>query len=129
MKKINISKFARHIAAYHQVKPDYRQPHEEAIQTYLDMLPSGSGIDSGITFHWEESNAQRLQFTIPYHHMDENGYYDGWKDYGMDITPSLEYGFQIKLRGRDKNDTKEYLHQLLDQYFYFDTSEPTFKSL
>jgi hypothetical protein len=126
MKPINVSKFARHLAAFTQCKEEYKQPHEDAIEEYLEFLPHGSGIDSGVVFVWKDSKPDKLVFTFGYHHMDENGGYDGWTHHELIITPDLQHGYKIKITGKDRNNTKEYLYELFSEVFSFDPSEPTF---
>lgn len=86
-----------------------------------EYLPSGSGIDAGCKVLVEESREDRLVIQTAFHHMDENGYYDGWTHHKAIITPSLLYGFDVRITGRDKRGIKEYLgdlfFQMLDQEF------------
>ena len=42
----------------------------------LEALPSGSGFDLPATI--TRSKTTLTTYEIPYHCMDENGYYDGW---------------------------------------------------
>jgi len=127
MKQINVSKFARNLAGYQQCKEGYKGPHEEAINKYINLLPHGSGIDAGVKFNFDESKPDKLVFSFGFHHMDENGYYDGWSDHKLIITPDLEYGYKIRITGKDRNTIKDYLYQLFYEYFYYDIKEPTFK--
>lgn len=77
-------------------------------------MPSGSGIDSGMTIDMESSHANRLVFSFSFHHMDEMGGYDGWTEHQLIVTPSLFSGFDMRITGRNRNDIKEYLYQLFD---------------
>src|SRR5688500_3515130 len=52
--------------------------HQDSIDEMLKALPHGSGIDSGVTFDQHKSTPDKLIFSVPFHSMDENGYYDGW---------------------------------------------------
>lgn len=40
--------------------------------------------------------------------------YDGWTDHTVIVTPSLRSGFDIRITGRDRNQTKEYLYEVFD---------------
>lgn len=86
-----------------------------------EYLPSGSGIDAGCMILVEESHKDRIVIQADFHHMNEVGYYDGWTSHKVIITPSLIYGFDIRITGRDKNGIKDYLAELfcqvLDQEF------------
>lgn len=90
--------------------------HGETIESLVRKhMPSGSGIDNGVQFDLDtNTNPDRLVFTFGFHHMDENGSYDGWTDHGVIVTPSLASGFYIEIIGPDRNDIKEYLHQVFD---------------
>jgi hypothetical protein len=90
--------------------PEWFDKHETAIEKLVaDHMPSGSGIDTGTTIDFEKSRADRLVFTCSYHHMNETGYYDGWTDHTVTVIPSLAFGFDLKISGRDRNGIKDYL--------------------
>ena len=75
-------------------------------------LPSGSGWDSGTTLDHGMSNANRLVFHGSFHHMDDNGSYDGWTDHSIIVTASLTSGIDLRVTGRNRNDIKEYLAEM-----------------
>lgn len=77
---------------------------------------------AAITLNDEESKKDRIVFDFSFHHMDENGYYDGWTEYKLVITPSLTDGFDYKITGRDRNRIKEYLYDVFSDVFYYDVS-------
>lgn len=86
---------------------------EDLINDFVKInMPSGAGIDSGINFNAAKSNSKKIVLDIPFHHMDENGFYDGWSDYVATVTPSFD-GIDLKITGKDKNDIKYYLHDLI----------------
>ncbi len=88
-------------------------------QAYADLaklisyLPSGSGIDSGISLDKESSTASRIIFRFEYHHMNDVGYYDGWTAHTAVITPAFD-GFNLTITGRDRNQIKGYLYDVFD---------------
>ena len=82
-----------------------------------ERLPSGSGVDGGVSFDWDASRPERLVFLLGFHHMDGNGMYDGWTDHSAIVTPSFVTGFDIRLTGRNRNDIKSYLAELLGHAF------------
>lgn len=93
--------------------------HESDLNELVEnYLPSGSGFDNGTKFNWEESNRNKLVFDTAFHHMDENGYYDGWTEHKVIITPDLLFGFNIKITGRNRNDIKEYINQVFSDFEY-----------
>jgi hypothetical protein len=77
-------------------------------------MPSGSGFDSGTTLDLDASHADKLVFQTSFHHMDENGYYDGWTEHTVTVTPSLRDRYHIRISGRNRNDIKEMIHQSFD---------------
>lgn len=89
--------------------------HEDTL-LYLvkNHMPSGSGVDSGTKFDVDAClrNPERLVFTFGYHHMNESGMYDGWTHHKAIVTPSLQFGFKLRITGPDRNGIKEYLHDL-----------------
>ena len=82
------------------------------------FLPSGSGIDCGTKIDLDHSTPTKLVLTCEYHHMNENGMYDGWTHHIITVTPTFD-GIAIKVGGRDRNDIKCYLgdifHECLSQ--------------
>lgn len=87
--------------------------HTDDVERLVDEhMPSGSGVDTGTKLDWERSTGEKLVFTTAYHHMDENGYYDGWTDHDVVVTPSLVFGMRVKITGRNRRDIKDYLGDL-----------------
>lgn len=81
---------------------------EELRQLLADHMPSGSGIDNG-TKLMDGATSERIRFYTSFHHMDENGYYDGWTDHIITLKPSLVSEFRLDISGRNRNDIKDYL--------------------
>lgn len=90
----------------------WRPTAQERLDAFEKMLPSGSGIDSGSKIL--EASSKRIKIQADFHHMSEHGYYDGWTEHTITITPSLANGFELKISGRNKNDIKEYLGETFD---------------
>lgn len=89
--------------------------HRSAIEWLAkNHLPSGSGINSGTQVDTTASKPDRLVLQTSFHHMNEGGYYDGWTDHTVIVTPSLVSGTNLRITGRDRNDIKEYLAQVFD---------------
>lgn len=86
---------------------------DSELENLCDYLPSGSGIDSGTKLD-ESSKPERLVFTFGFHHMDEDGYYDGWTEHTAIVTPSLANEYELRITGRNRNDIKDYLHETFD---------------
>lgn len=95
--------------------------HTDRINDIMkNSAPSGSGIDSGTKLDWDLSEPERLVFDVGYHHMNDGGYYDGWTEHAISVRPSLQFGFTLKISGRNRNKIKDYLH---DVYYTWLTQE------
>ena len=94
---------------------EWRKIHGQRIDDIIQNAPSGSGIDSG-TQLGDESTDEKLVFVTAYHHMNEGGMYDGWTEHVIRVKPCLVFGFQMKIGGRDRNNIKDYLYEVFDQW-------------
>jgi hypothetical protein len=84
--------------------------HEDTIERIVrDFLPHGSGVDNGVKFDFDHSTGEKLVLHTSFHHMDENGFYDGWTDHTVTVRPSLRFGFDLSVSGRNRNEIKDYL--------------------
>lgn len=82
-----------------------------------EYTPSGGGIDNGTIFDEEESTPEKLVFHVNFHHMNPNGYYDGWTQHVLTVRASLAHGFDLQISGRDRNQIKDYLGELYHHCF------------
>lgn len=62
-------------------------------------FPHGSGFDGQTWLDIDKSKPEKLIFFTEFHHLTENGYYDGWSTMKALVRPSLRYGFGLKLTG------------------------------
>lgn len=91
---------------------DWQVAHGDRINRLVDWyLPRGAGFDSGTTFDYEASTPQRLVFQTSFHHMNDGGYYDGWTEHTVIVTPTFD-GVNVRVTGRDRNDIKDYIADL-----------------
>lgn len=79
-----------------------------------DHLPSGAGIDSGSTVDLDRSTADRIVIHTSFHHMNEDGMYDGWTEHTVTVRPSFIGGLSLTVSGRNRNEIKDHLHQTFD---------------
>ena len=95
---------------------EWYDKHGAVIATLCkEHMPSGSGFDNGTRLNLDKSGAHRLEFdTGGFHHMNDNGMYDGWTDHGVIVTPSLAFGFDLRITGRNRNDIKEYIGEVFN---------------
>jgi len=75
----------------------------------VNMLPSGSGIDSGTKL--VSASASKIVLECSFHHMSEHGYYDGWTEHRITVRPTFD-SLDIHISGRNRNDIKEYLYEV-----------------
>ena len=73
-----------------------------------DLLPHGSGIDNGCKIDRDKSTDDKIVIRFSFHHINDNGYYCGWSDYVVTVTPAFS-GICLKISGRNVNDVKDYL--------------------
>lgn len=72
-----------------------------------EYLPQGCGVECKILK--DECREDRIVMWVVYHHMNENGFNVGWTYHKVFVTPSLRFGFDLKITGRNKDNVKEYL--------------------
>lgn len=87
---------------------------EQIMQIVGDFLPHGSGIDNGVTFDFDLSTGEKLVLHTSYHHMNDGGYYDGWTEHTITVRPSLCFGINISISGRNRNEIKDYLTETFE---------------
>jgi hypothetical protein len=91
---------------------EWQAKHEETIENIIkEQLPSGGGFDNGTQIDLNRSNGERLVFTTAYHHMNDGGYYDGWTEHAITVTPNFS-NIRIKVSGRNRNDIKDYIAEM-----------------
>jgi hypothetical protein len=105
---------------------EWAEKHTDAINSIVDeKFPSGSGWDNGTAFHMDESTGEKLVFSGSFHHMNEGGMYDGWTDHTIIVRPSLEFGSDIRVTGRDRNEIKGYIGEMFSEALGQDVPEGT----
>ena len=93
--------------------PEWEQKHLDRIHLYNNSLPSGSGMDSVCKIDVSLSGLNKVVILTSFHHLDENGYYVGWTDHTITVTPSF-FGINLKISGRNRNDIKDYLYEVFE---------------
>jgi hypothetical protein len=89
------------------------EKHTESIRALVqEYMPHGSGFDNGTKIDLDRSTSERLVFTTAFHHMNEHGGYDGWTEHTVTVTASLAFNFSLKIGGRNRNDIKDYMHEV-----------------
>jgi hypothetical protein len=95
--------------------------HNFILELMEKTAPSGSGIDCGTEIDICACNANKLVFIVKFHHMNENGFYDGWTQHNIIVTPDLVRNFNLRVTGRDRNQIKEYLHEVYSTWLNEET--------
>jgi hypothetical protein len=88
--------------------------HTQRLQNLVtEHMPRGSGFDG--THLWtNDCTPDKLVFHTSFHHMDENGHYDGWTDHTVIVRPSLAFGFEIKITGKNRDNIRDHIAQTFD---------------
>jgi hypothetical protein len=109
---------ARLIGAYQQcIKTGNSEwAHLERIEAHIKDLPHGSGIDGTTYLDFEKSSENKLVIHSEYHCMNDNGMYDGWVNFTITITPSLSFGFYLKITGNFGKYREVVLDYLVDTF-------------
>lgn len=74
-----------------------RDAREAIAKLEREYLPHGSGYDRGCTV---SGDGRTIVVSAPFHHMDDNGYYDGWGVYVVTVRPSFfSDGLETTVKG------------------------------
>lgn len=90
------------------------------INELVRKLPSGSGIDCGTKIDLDATHEEKLVLYASFHHMNDGGFYDGWTEHTITVTPSFTSKINLRISGRNRNDIKEYLNE---EYYHALTQE------
>jgi hypothetical protein len=104
----------RNCAERMETHSEWFEKHGDTIdQLVLELMPSGSGIDTGTAIDLDTSHGEKLVFHCSYHHMNDGGMYDGWTEHTITVTPSFS-GLNLRISGRNRNEIKDYLYETVD---------------
>lgn len=92
---------------------EWEYKHGEILDAIEKDLPRGSGIDLGTTIDRKQTTRNKIVLNTAFHHIDENGCYDDWTEHKIIVIPSFD-GIDIRITGRNRNDIKDYLHEIFD---------------
>ena len=85
--------------------------HSQSLRELKKRLPHGAGFDAG-TAILADSTPERIVMHASYHHMNDNGFYDGWTEHDVIVTPSLTDEISILVTGPNRDDIKEYIAEI-----------------
>lgn len=90
---------------------EWRAKHLASIEWLVkQFMPFGGGFDNGTVFIWSGA-ANLLAFDTRFHHMNGDGYYNGWTSHTVRVRPSLALGFLLTISGQDRNNVKDVVHE------------------
>ncbi len=95
---------------------DMQDMHEHALKRIMDEAPRGSGFNHGTSLNREKRNDNQILFVTGFHHMDENGFYDGWTWHNVYVRANLVFGLKITISGSDRNGIKDYIHEVFHSW-------------
>jgi len=100
----------------------YRAPGSPVEHILSNHMPSGSGFDSGVSL--VSLTPDKAVFFAPFHHMNENGMYDGWVTYIVTVKSTFN-GPDIKVTVKGYGATaRKYADDMMRMYiaetFYYD---------
>lgn len=94
---------------------EWRDKHRERANALVrEHMPSGAGFDDGVKLDWDRSSRERLVFCTSFHHMNENGYYDGWTEHTVTVVADFVSDFDMKISGRDRDCIKDHIDVAFD---------------
>jgi len=92
------------------------------LREYDKMLPSGAGLDNGSVLVKADSNDERLVIETAFHHMTDDGCYDGWTEHRLTIKPSF-LDIAITVGGRNRRDIKDYIAEVFTEALLAEVDE------
>lgn len=103
---------------------EWQDKHQERLEKIIEnCLPYGSGFDTGTKLDYSRSNPNKLVFDTEFHHMNENGYYDGWTQHKVTIKPNLQFGYHMNITGINKDNIKDYISDVFSNCFDSEINE------
>lgn len=104
---------------------EWRDIWTEKLRAMQKELPSGSGIDNGTKIIMDECDITRIVLICDYHHMNQDGFYDGWTHHRIVAKPTF-MGIDVRVAtGPNKNDIKEYLANVYGDALDTEYDDPT----
>ena len=94
---------------------EWKSRHGDTLKAIMDNAPSGSGIDCGTKLD-DTATPEKLVFSMSFHHMNDGGFYDGWTEHKITVKASLQFGFTLSISGRDRNQIKDYLSEIYNEW-------------
>jgi hypothetical protein len=88
----------------------------DAVLDHLALnLASGAGFDWGTRITGRTPDGAGFILETGFHHMNPNGFYDGWTEHRVTVHPSFLGSFRLVISGRNRNDIKDYINDVFNQ--------------
>lgn len=120
METIDLNRLSAQVYSIQQAKKrndqDEIDRRKAIIEQMIEALPHGSGLDNGVKFCLERSTDSKLIFSTSFHHMNEVGYYTGWTEHKIVLTPKFG-DYRMRITGINKNNIKEHLADIFSETF------------
>jgi hypothetical protein len=115
------------VRSYNETTDDYTSSlYRDFIrQLVQEYLPHGSGIDAGVEVDLLSSTTERLVLISSFHMMNDGGFYCGWWDFKVTVTPSLVSDFNMKVTApkKDTHFLRDYLYESFDYALSLEVAE------
>lgn len=93
----------------------YYSKHLERLEELINKLPHGSGFDGEWDIEYIDKHGREgLKLQINFAFMDQNGFYDCYRDLLFTVTPSLIHGFNLSLYHIPAKHAANYKDYILD---------------
>lgn len=78
-----------------------------------EHLPSGGGFDAGTRVIGLAADGHGVKLETDFHHMDDNGSYDGWTHHTIVVRPTfVPSSVHLTITGPDRNSIKDYISDM-----------------
>jgi len=103
--------------------PDVARTWLRVLRALEQELPSGSGFDHGTRIDIDASTRECIVLHTAFHHMDEQGCYDGWTEHTVRVRPCFVHDFFLTISGQDRNAIKDYMYDAFSSALHAHTPE------
>ena len=84
---------------------------EKELTLFKEVLPNGNGIEAGCVISLK-STKKRIVIDTLYWHTNDSDETSRWTAHQVIITPSFEREINIRITGKNKDNVKDYLHDI-----------------
>ena len=104
-------------------RPTLETDWELHVEALMADAPSGSGFDSGTWLLIDAPTCTNSQLILHtnFHHMDEQGGYDGWTYHDIYVRPSLQFGIELSIKGTNRNGIKDFIAEIFGYWLNSET--------